>query len=60
MLKLTKETLAELTTEDLASVVGGDALWASCLAASCITSGGTVIEIKTSFTTWLTQTGGEL
>lgn len=43
MLKLTKETLTELTSDDLSSVVGG----LSCIAASCITN---PIQVNTTFT----------
>lgn len=37
MLRLTKETLAELTASDLAAVVGGHQ-WSGCVLASCITT----------------------
>ena len=47
MLKLSKETLVELTADDLTSVVGaGD----TCFAASCITGDPVVINITRLFT----------
>lgn len=52
MLKLQKETLAELTADELASVAGG----LTCVAASCITSGTVVIRITDLFT-GITMTG---
>lgn len=37
-LSLHKETLTELTPDQMANVVGGQQVVASCLAASCITN----------------------
>ena len=54
MLRLSKETLTELTADDLASVVGG----LTCFAASCITGGVPVIQVHTTFTQTATQIEG--
>ena len=52
MLSLSKETLTELTADDLASVAGG----LTCFAASCITGGVPVIQFHTTFTQTIIQT----
>ncbi len=52
-LSLRRETLTELTTDELVDVVGGAAGAAgSCFAASCITGGS--VTIKTTLTNNLT------
>lgn len=53
MLRLQKETLAELTPDQMATVVGAYKVAASCVAASCIT-----VDINHTTTTFMRFTDG--
>ncbi len=46
-LTLAKETLAELTADQMSAVVGGDSESCSCTIASCVTNAAAAIRVET-------------